>query len=118
MDIQTNIAGLGEHGFAGMEAHSDTHRTVVGPAVSHERPLGCHRSADGIPRTLKGDQKTVALGVHLVSVSRFERVPKKPVVVGKRLRIACIAAVLKKERGPLVSVKRKVTVPLGAVMGR
>ena len=101
MHIQTNIAGRGKHGFAGMETHSDAHRTVVGPAVSRERPLGCHRSGDGIPCTLEGNQKGVALGVHFASASRFDRIPKESAVVSERLPIACIAAVLKKERGPL-----------------
>jgi hypothetical protein len=69
--------------------------------MSRERPLGCHRSGDRIPRAREGDEKAVPLVIRLQSTPRLECIPKEPPMVIKHLPVACITEGLKQTRGPL-----------------
>ena len=59
MDVEADVALVGDPRLTRMHAHADAHRRGC------ELALRSRRRGDGVRRALEGDEERVALGVHL-----------------------------------------------------
>jgi hypothetical protein len=93
VDVDADVALVGDERLAGMDAHPDADRAVV------ERPLGRGRGRERIGRAVEGHEEGVTLGVYLDAAVALEGLTQEPSVLGQRLRVG-VAELVQQTRRP------------------
>src|SRR6266704_4951442 len=111
--IQAHIAFNRTLWLARMQTHADMHCGTSGPGMDSKRTLHLHCRAHRIGGACKGHEEGIALGVHLVPLPAVKGCTQELAALGEDAIIA-VAYLLQQAGGASISVKSKVTVPVGS----
>jgi hypothetical protein len=114
VDIHTDIAGLPGKRLACVESDADLQRDPIGPRMCLHGPLRRDGGRQCIPGPRKRREHGIPLGVHHVALGVLDGGAEQAVVSCEDVRVAHTNC-CRRRVDPSMSVKRKVTVPVGRV---
>jgi hypothetical protein len=88
MDIQANVALVGEQGLTHVQAHPHAHSRPRWPGVLCQNTLGLGSGPNGVSRASKRDEECVTLGIHLVAVMGGEGIAQDALMFSKNARVS------------------------------
>jgi hypothetical protein len=113
VDPATHVTVSTDHGLPAVDSHSHTDNRALRPLLAREAALGGLRRAHSSASAREDEEERVALRVDLVAPGLLEHRPEQPLMLEQHLAVV-VAELLQQAGHPSMSVKRKVTVPLGS----